>query len=171
MLADGTSIRRKGRRYSQILLDQARAELPKLIKAIEEGYLAFYHPDTEALLTVEELTALVGSPSASEPTKGKIEKAPEDSSKAPEEPSLGTKEPDEGSSPALGKEGSSPEAGEAEAAEGLEETEDGFSRDDLMAMKRPELDTIARECGITSPEKLPTKGAVVDAIFATAAED
>ena len=41
---------------------------------------------------------------------------------------------------------------------------------DLSKLKRPELDQVAAQRGVTEPEKLPSKDAVIEAIAAAQAE-
>lgn len=68
-------------------------------------------------------------------------------------------------------ESAQPAAAESEPAK-PESSDEGYTKDELMSMVRPELNRVAKHIyGVKSPEKLPNKEEVVKAIFAAAGEE
>lgn len=134
LLADGTRIRKKGRRRRNVLSARViLANWEKIFDLLERGIIEIQDPVTERPIPIDELGALLEAPMQPQAA------APSAEDNGVDAPAVAPP--------------------------------DGYTEEQLLAMSRKALNRIAaREFGVSEPDKLPNKPAVVEAIMAAGQE-
>lgn len=185
LLEDGTRIRQRAYRYTELSVANLVSNHQSLLEHVREGRLAVFAPD-ETPLSYDEVVSLVGGELQKSDVKSEVNES--SLKEQVQESSTGVKDEEVNppiSPPSKDRDATRPD-GElsatlaavdmAEESKKLaspeqEEAAEELTEGDLLKKNRAELNKLAIEYGVKHPEKMGSKQAVVEAIFAAAEKE